>query len=250
MSCYEEKVYNFIHPGFLEDVVDGAYLLSMDNSREAWLAKSFERAPYSTLHVHHTVGYKARLFERSNLLANIFRSALKRGQNRILVLEENCFFDEWSIEDIESIRKFIHNRDVDIYNLGTLPSIGFPIDCNHVRVFCMICAHSVIYCSPKYMQEFVCAVDEKRLPISTDTFWNKACYKKYHYYRPICFQLFPYLSGVCDKRLTFSLIRHSGLHRHNYNFGRAFGLCLLGFELIALHRGLSFILEYFYCTDE
>lgn len=238
MSCYEEELYSFIPPGFLEDVVDGVYFITMPTNCELWFFKYLGRALHSKLHIHYSsgckTGLKSQLFDRSDLLASIFRSALIRGHNRILVLEDSCFFDDFSMEDIKSIGEFIQNCDVDVYNLGTLPLIGFPAEWKHLRVFCMSWANSVIYCNPKYMQDFLAAMDEKSLPRTTDTFWNVARYKKYQYHRQICFQPFPRMFGVWGCSSMSSLTRHFGLHRYHKNTTRLLSLCVLGSAIIAL----------------
>ena len=76
-------------------------------------------------------------------------------------------------------------------HLGTFTCIGVPlIGEPHVRVIWMGASHGVIYTSPRYMQEYLDAMEKKK-QVVTDQFWNNPRYVKYHYKKPICFQPFP-----------------------------------------------------------
>jgi hypothetical protein len=197
--CYTQVEYKLDGPGLFEDCLDAAYLLTMSNSTRDWLTEYQKHRPYSSLVVQYNQGFKnchkPQLFEQrsdsdlADSLGQIFRTALARNQTRILVLEDDFIFDHYDAKDIQNISTFIQSRNMDMYHLGTYSLIGVPGP--HIRILQAYHTHGMIYCSPRYMTEYLEALMARTTRIVTDHFYNSCRYVKYHYKKPICFQLFP-----------------------------------------------------------
>ena len=212
MLCYTQVEHTLLDggPGLFEDCVDAAYLLTMPNSTRDWSAEYQKHRPYSSLIVQYNEGFKhchkPHLFAQrsdsdlADALGNVFRTALARNQTRILVLEDDFTFDHYDTNDIQNISTFVQSRKMDVYHLGTFACIGVPlVEEPHVRVIWMVAATGVIYTSPRYMQEYLDAMEKKK-HVVTDEFWNDPRYVKYHYKKPICFQPIP----LTENRLTWN----------------------------------------------
>lgn len=198
--CYRYEYYNF-SCGKFDDVVDCTYVLLLENSlREKTILDTIVKyKPTSKCIVQYNKGYKnckknlKKQVPNLDLVAclqQVFKHALTNGYNRILVLEDDCQFDD-RIEDINvtnDICEFIHENDPEVYSLGStfLSSPWDILFSRHPRIYCGLLSHSVIY-NKKYMLEkyntdfFIDATD-----VEINTHWNK-----FMYYKPIAYQTFP-----------------------------------------------------------
>ena len=243
MTCYSEKEYRFCERGWLEDCIDGAYLLTMVHSARDWHREYAKTPPFSTLHVQYNPGYKNctkdHLYKQNSesdlvdALGNVFRTALRRQQHTILVLEDDFFFD-WTEDDARSIKDFICNHPMDIYHLGALPVTGFPAHREHIRVIDMGLSQGVIYCEPGYMRDYLAAMERRTTHMSTDRFWAAPRYLKYHYYKPVCFQLFPETENSKHWHTTAVkwLIRKFELEHHHGGFKQLFSIYYIGMRML------------------
>lgn len=201
MSCYRHEYYTFPR-GKFDDIVDCTYIMTMENSpRTKTILETFTKyTPTSKCIIQYNKGYKnckknlKQQLPNHDLvhsIQNVFKHAIKSGCQRILVLEDDCMFDE-RINDpeiINDISKFINNNDPKIYSLGTLFHLTFPwepIVSNHHRLIWGTCAHAMIY-NLKYMIE-TCDIDF--LGSGTDVEINRH-WDKFVYYKPIAYQTFP-----------------------------------------------------------
>jgi hypothetical protein len=170
-----------------------------DSERKKQLLRQIEDAEITTKAViQYNKGYKKckknlRVnkpnYDLEDALKNVFKHALDQGYSRIMVLEDDCEFDE-RIRDpavVNNLRTFLNERDPEIYNLGTTISIPSPIDVllhnNHQRLLFTTCAHAVIY-NKKYMEN---ALTREFMLGHTDFEMNRI-WSKYTYMYPLAYQ--------------------------------------------------------------
>jgi hypothetical protein len=170
-----------------------------DSKRKKQLLRQIEDAKITTKAViQYNKGYKKckknlRVnkpnYDLEDALKNVFKHALDQGYSRIMVLEDDCEFDE-RIRDpavVNNLRTFLNERDPEIYNLGTTISIPSPIDVllhnNHQRLLFTTCAHAVIY-NKKYMEN---ALTREFMLGHTDFEMNRI-WSKYTYMYPLAYQ--------------------------------------------------------------
>lgn len=199
--CYRYEHYNFLY-GKFDDIVDCTYVMLMENSsREKTILETIGKyKPSSKCIIQYNKGYKKCKKNIKKQLPNhdlvhslqtVFKHAIKSGYQRILVLEDDCIFDE-RINDpeiINDITTFISKKDPKIYSLGTtihFPVPWDPIISKHHRLLYGTCAHAMIY-NLKYMTE-TCDIDF--MGPGTDIEINRH-WDKFVYYKPIAYQIFP-----------------------------------------------------------
>ena len=199
--CYRYEYYNFSN-GKFDDIIDCTYILLMENSpRERSILETVSKYTLtSKCIIQYNKGYKKCKKDLEKQLPNhdlvhslqtVFKHAIKSDYQRILVLEDDCMFDE-RINDpkvIRDISTFIHNNDPEIYSLGTHSHFSFPWEIlfsNNQRLLFTNLAHAIIY-NIKYMKE---KCDTKFLFNHTDNelirHWDK-----FTYYKPLAYQTFP-----------------------------------------------------------
>ena len=197
-DCYYTKSYT-IDKGNYDGVIECTYVLLMENSkREEQILRQIEDAKItSKVVIQHNKGYKKceknlRVnkpnYDIEDALKNVFKHALNQGYSRIIVLEDDCQFDE-RIRDpvvVNDLHTFLNKRDPEIYNLGPI-SIQSPIDVllhnNHQRLLYTTCAHAVIY-NKKYMDS---AIHRKFMSGHVDLEHNRT-WSKYTYMYPLAYQ--------------------------------------------------------------
>ena len=199
-DCYYTKSYT-IDKGNYDGVIECTYVLLMENSkREEQILRQIEDAKItSKVVIQYNKGYKKceknlRVnkpnYDIEDALKNVFKHALNQGYSRIIVLEDDCQFDE-RIRDpvvVNDLHTFLNKRDPEIYNLGPI-SIQSPIDVllhnNHQRLLYTTCAHAVIY-NKKYMDS---AIHRKFMMGHVD-FEHNRTWSKYTYMYPLAYQTF------------------------------------------------------------
>ena len=200
-DCYYTKSYT-IDKGNYDGVIECTYVLLMENSkREEQILRQIEDAKItSKVVIQYNRGYKKceknlRVnkpnYDLEDALKNVFKHALNQGYSRIIVLEDDCQFDE-RIRDpivVNDLRTFLDRRDPQIYNLGTPISIPSPFDIlfheRNQRLLYTTCTHAVIY-NKKYMDN---AIHRKFMLGHTD-FEHNRIWSKYTYTYPLAYQLF------------------------------------------------------------
>lgn len=200
-DCYRTKSYT-IDGGNYDGVIECTYVLLMENSkREESIRRQIEDAKItSKVVIQYNKGYKKceknlkvnrPNYDLVHALKNVFKHALTQGYSRIIVLEDDCQFDE-RIKDpvvVNDLRTFLERRDPEIYNLGTTFSLPSPIDVllhnKNQRLLYTICAHAVIY-NKKYMEN---ALTREFMNGHTDFEMNRI-FSKFTYTYPLAYQLF------------------------------------------------------------
>jgi len=167
MDCYYYKEFK-LNNGSLDPSVDCTYVLIMHKSpREKQIFQQVINHKLTT-HVvfQYNLGFKNcnknlkgnwANFDLEHAVKNIFKHALDRGYKRILVLEDDCEFDE-RIKDpnvIHDLNTFLNKENPSVYNLGTVYRVISPIhillNSNHKLLLWFTGAHACIY-NEKYMK--------------------------------------------------------------------------------------------------
>lgn len=199
--CYRYEYYNFSN-GKFDDIIDCTYVLLMENSsRERSILETVSKYTLtSKCIIQYNKGYKncKKNLEKQmpnhdlvHSLQTVFKHAIKNGYQRILVLEDDCMFDE-RINDpkvIRDISTFIRNNDPQIYSLGTYFHFSFPWEIlfsNNQRMLLPGMAHAMIY-NIKYIKE---KCDTQFLCNHTD-FESIRHWDKFTYYKPLAYQTIP-----------------------------------------------------------
>lgn len=256
--CYRYEYYNFDH-GVFDDVVDCTYVMLMEDSpRESHILETISKhTPTSKCIIQYNQGYKKCKKDIKKQLPNhdlvhclqtVFKHAMKNGYYRILVLEDDCIFDEriHDPEIVNDITTFISENDPKIYSLGTLMHIPLPwepIFRKHHRLLWATCTHAMIY-NLKYMTE---VYDKEFVGPCTDVEINRHL-DKFTYYKPIAYQTFP---DTENSKLGWII---PGLKEcSNFIFFKPFGLTHKpqpGFDNVVLIHQLITLLMFIYILKE
>lgn len=200
-DCYYRKSYT-IDKGNYDGVIDCTYILLMENSkREEQILRQIGDAKItSKVVIQYNKGYKKceknlRVnkpnYDLEDAVKNAFKHALIQGYSRIIVIEDDCEFDE-RIRDpivVNDLRTFLERRDPKIYNLGTTLSLTSPFDVllhnKNQRLLYTTCTHAVIY-SRGYMESAV----SRDFMLGHADFEHNRTWSKYTYTYPLAYQKF------------------------------------------------------------
>lgn len=121
----------------------------------------------------------------------IMKDANIKNYNNILILEDDFIFDKniLSKKITNHIDNFllINESKLFLYYIGALPYLQIPtFDQENILLLCTG-AHSVIY--PKAFIRYINKINKKNIE-DWDVYLNFN-FKRYNYYKPLCYQLFP-----------------------------------------------------------
>lgn len=207
-SCFSYKELT-LHDGLgvWDDVVDCCYVLLMANSsREKQIMEQIQSVPVSRVIFQINQGFrkcnkpflKAQQtnYDLVHAFQTCFQHALSNKYKRILVLEDDCSFDN-RIRDpyiLNSIRHFLKTTNPDIYHLGS--PLFFPnplyVFNEHIRVLPglhFLTAHACIY-NQRHMLSYINHLQKHSLGHAD----NYNCTSKllYTYKIPLAYQIFPH----------------------------------------------------------
>lgn len=196
--CYRFVEYSSVPHGTFDSVIDCTYVLLMENSpREQSILKTVKEVQLTQcVRIQYNKGFKKCTkklpeqktnFDLMHALQNVFKDALMNGYERIVVLEDDCIFDEriHDPEVVNDLTTFLRDTNPEVYNLGTMIFLTFPwapLFQKHHRMLCGGLTHAMIY-NKKYMKSIV-----QSIHVSTDiepTFHFSA----FTYYKPLAYQL-------------------------------------------------------------
>lgn len=198
-ECYYYEEYT-LESGSLDPSVDHLYVLTMHESpRINKLKEQINKAKVvSNITIQYNYGYKKCQKELKqqkpnydviHALQTVFRHALSKGYKRIMVLEDDCQFDE-RIRDpevIDDLNSFFIQKDPQVYNFGSGFGLVNPLDVllhnKHQLVLCMYLAHCVVY-NQDYMQHAAHTFKTH----SPDIEFNRV-FSKYVYHKPLAYQI-------------------------------------------------------------
>ena len=197
--CYYYEEFH-VTQGSLDPSVDCTYVLIMHGSpRKEQIYQNIVKSNLTTNVVfQYNYGYKKCAkdlrkrgpnYDLEDANKKAFKHALDRGYKRILLLEDDCEFDE-RVRDprvIEDLNSFLIEKNLSIYSLGTTFSISSPIDIitqkKHHLLLYNTAAHAVLY-NEDYMRH---AINRDFLLGHADMEHNVHA-SKYTYYKPVAYQ--------------------------------------------------------------
>ena len=202
-DCYrfEERKYNDGIFSKKRNLINATYIIHLvGNGRLTKINSELNKIhPTNQLWILHNKGY--RVCHKDNIdnpsddlvecYYQVFRHAAAHGYENILVLEDDFFFDETFHEDpmiIDSISDFmIAKKNTDyMYLFGCLPLLQIPIG-DHRRSL-SLATHACIY--SKKCRDRILLSDQQT--IGDWDVWHNLHTKKYIFYKPLCYQLFPH----------------------------------------------------------
>lgn len=190
-DCYRliEEVSK--HTGNFDACIDCTYVLIMEgSSREPIIRKEVSMAGITSRVVYqYNKGYKKCRknmrkqkpnYDLEHALKHAFSDALMRGYERILVLEDDCEFDDRIRNPmiIDDVCGFLTDKNPDVYTLGSFLPVVNPLTfSNHQRLLLNFGSHAIVY-NKKYMEWLInndCMLGH--VDFETNIHWSKFTYK-------------------------------------------------------------------------
>jgi hypothetical protein len=200
-ECYYYEHLN-LPSGSLDPSIDHLYIITMHESPRIKDIKDQAKRSgiVSNVTIQYNYGYKKcdkNLDEqKTNLdlvhaLQTVFRHALSKGYERIMVLEDDCQFDEriHDPEVIDDLNSFLIKRDPPVYSLGGFGMFVNPIDVllhNRNQLSLLLGASHCIVYNRKHMEH---AAYKKFITGHVDGELRHT-FLKYTYHKPLAYQVF------------------------------------------------------------
>jgi hypothetical protein len=242
-KCYYFKKINY-NNGLLDNAVDATYIIHLEgNGRYEDILKQLKLyQPTKIVYIVFNKGYKNCKKDNIQLPAHdlvdaflqIFKDAKYKNYDNILILEDDFIFSE-KIKDVSTIVNvcaFLNNHKNENfqYLLGCIPLIKMPytFDGNNYRSLASIGTHACVY-SKKNREEIL---KKEKKNITDWDIYNCFHSRRYTYYIPLCYQLFPntensnnwginnyvlYLLGLITKKI-FKLFKLDNQIEPGYSF--------------------------------
>ena len=199
-ECYRFETIEY-KDGILNECVDATYIIHLEgNGRLDAIHYQLELYhPTNQVYILFNKGYKtcektvsSPGHDLIDAFLQCFQHAKSNGYGNIFILEDDFIFSEeikhkWHIDAISS---FIKEKTDFMYLLGCLPFLQIPASFDMQHYSAVSCGtHAVIY--DKNCREQLMNLDPSQIS-DWDVFLNtRYFYKRYCYYLPLCFQLFP-----------------------------------------------------------
>ena len=234
MACYREKTYEFTS-GFLDELVDHAFILTMENSKRSYMENYIKNPPCSKLTVQFNKGYncpgKDLVRKRSDedlkhATRNIFYKILHSDIKRALILEDDFETSQDVDVHLPHILDFFASQNPKVYNLGPV-AFGFAIPIkDHIYALSAGGAHAYIV-TKEYIQTFINKYDKFDM---VDNFANING-GVWFYKVPIIYQTFPDTENMTNWGLSKMIsniarawFRELSLHENTSNFRTLFDM--------------------------
>ena len=202
-KCYrfEKLIYK---NAIFNKSIDATYILHLENNGRIYnIKKELNKIkPTNTVYIVYNKGYQncekilpyyTPTYDLIDTYLYIFKDANNKKYKNILILEDDFIFSEDILKEnhIYNINNFlIEKKDEKMfYFLGCLPWLQIPYN-SHTNINLLSAGtHAVVY-TYKARNEYL---KPKLIPISDwDVYHNTfAGIRKYVYYKPLCYQLFP-----------------------------------------------------------
>jgi hypothetical protein len=272
LECYNFKKIIYTN-GLLDDAVDATYIIHLEgNGRyEDILYQLSQFQPTKIVYIVFNKGYtKCQKNENIVLPAHdlvdaflqIFKHSDKQNYGNILILEDDFIFSQ-KIKDISSrvnICKFLNNHKNENfqYLLGCIPIIKMPytFDGNHFKNVISLGTHACIYSKINRTQ----LLKREQKYITDWDVYNNYYFRRYTYYEPLCYQLFPdtensdnwgkdnyllYLLGLAIKKI-FKFFKLETKIEPGYSFFYLFSKIIFFVLLFIVLLIIYFIIYYVY----
>ena len=178
-------------PGNFDSCIDCTYVLIMEGSpRETHIREQVVTAGVTSRVVyqynkgfkkcHKNLRVQKTNYDLEHALKNTFRDALDKGYERILVLEDDCEFDERirNPKIIDDVCGFLTSKNPDMYTLGAFIPVVNPLTfSNHQRLLLNFGSHAIVY-NRRYMRWLMdndCMLGH--VDFETNRHWSKFTYK-------------------------------------------------------------------------
>jgi hypothetical protein len=227
-NCYKFKKITYTN-GLLDDAVDATYIIHLEgNGRYEGILNQLDLyQPTKVVYIVFNKGYKnCSKGEHIQLpsqdlvdaFLQTFKHAKQENYENVLILEDDFIFSEKikHVSTQKNICTFLNNHKNENfqYLLGCMPLIEMPytFDGNHFKNVLSLGTHACIY--SKINREQLLKREQKYI---TDwDVYNNYYFRRYTYYEPLCYQLFPdtensdswgksnylyYLSGLTIKKI-------------------------------------------------
>jgi len=201
LKCYNFQKIIYKNSLFNNEICATYIIHLVGNNRYNDIMKQLEiYHPTNILYILHNKGFK-KCEKNKNIkfsphdlvdaFLQIFIHAKKNNFNNILILEDDFIFKDIDNKSINNIINFLNNnKNKDFqYLLGCIPLIKMPysFDLNHFISIVSLGAHACIY--SKKNRERILDIDQ--INIKDWDVYNFLNSRRYTYYRPLCYQLFP-----------------------------------------------------------
>jgi hypothetical protein len=200
-DCYKFQLRKF-RTGFFDSFVDMTYIITMVGSNLMnHLEKQLKKyVPTKNIYIVYNKGYKncnkkLRLYippyDITHAYFTVIEHSIRHNYNNILILEDDFIFDNNIFDinvryNIDNFLKRSYNNEY-IYYFGCIPYLQIKTFNYHNLLLLSTGTHACIY--PKKFINNIIKINQKKI-IDWDIFLNLN-YKRYCYYKPICYQLFP-----------------------------------------------------------
>lgn len=199
-TCYYYEEFHTTH-GNLDPSIDCTYVLIMHKSPRK--EQIYQNVMKSNLTSHiifqYNHGYKkcnknlrkdGPNYDLEHANKTAFSHALNRGYKRIIVLEDDCQFDDRILERevVDDLNTFLIGKNPKVYNLGPTVSISSPIDIlkkhKHHLLLYNNASHAMVY-NDEYMHN---AINTNFMLGHADFETNRHT-SKYTYHKPLAYQI-------------------------------------------------------------
>lgn len=202
-NCYTFKKLLYEKPIFNKNI-DATYIIHLENNgRYNNIIDQLENYNITnTVYILFNKGYKKckkqkyitnSPYDLVDAFLTIFKHAKDMNYNNILILEDDFIFNKEikNEKNINNINQFlVNNKDESfLYYLGCVPYLLIPYNNYTFRNCISAGTHAVIY--SKNIREEILSIKQKQI-IDWDYFTNLYYFnKRFCYYKPLCYQLFP-----------------------------------------------------------
>jgi hypothetical protein len=204
INGYRFETINFTN-GIFDESIDATYIIHLEGNGRFDLLKEqlYKFTPSKICYILFNEGYKKG--NKSKYIDTpdkdlrdcnytIFKDALEKNYNNILIHEDDFFYDEkiWMDDHIKNINNFLlENKNNEfLYYLGCVPIVLNKYKINHNKITIGFTTHAVVY--SKNLVKKILDINIETINLIYDNF---LCFnplfidKKFTYKIPICFQL-------------------------------------------------------------
>jgi hypothetical protein len=225
-NCYRIEKIEY-EKGLFDSAIDATFIIHLENnSRYEHIMNQLQKIkPTKNVYILYNKGYKN--CKKQDYIKNtnqdlvdanlmIFKFAKELNFNNILILEDDFIFndklnEQTGINKINEICNFLNkNIKQDFqYLIGCLPLILMPYNLNHYLVILSIGLHSCVY--SKKNRENILNINQEK--IKDMDIYNNLYFRRYTYYEPLCYQLFPITENSKTWGLDYNLYYLSNIFK-------------------------------------
>jgi hypothetical protein len=270
-NCYKFKKITYTS-GLLDDAVDATYIIHLEgNGRYEDILKQLDLyQPTKIVYIVFNKGYKncskdqhiqLPAHDLVDAFLQIFKDAKHKNYEDILILEDDFIFSE-KIKDTTTrmnVCTFLnsHKNENFQYLLGCMPLIKMPYTFDGIHFISVVSlgTHACVYSKKNRTQ----LLKTEQQNVTDWDIYNCFYSRRYSYYQPLCYQLFPdtensdnwgksnyllYLSALILKKI-FNFFKLDTQVEPGYSFFYLFSKTLF---FILLFTVILIVFLIFYCV--